>query len=1152
VRYRAPRWLTIAIVVLLLVSAAGFILVRSAGFRFWVKRTAERSLSALVPGEFRADAVDVDVTGGVSVRGLRFTDAEGEQVMSVRLAEVRWSWPSVLLGRPLVREARLEGWTLHVEPLAKTIRSSGGKRTRRAGVFAVERLLLENGRVTWIDAEGEPVTASVDASLSWGRTPQRDEVNLLGIATHGALEIHRGAGSLTITDDEVVLHKIRLWTAHGELEGSGSTALPEGALTGEFSLTDVDLGTVARLARTPTNLEGSLSARVDASGTTLEPQIESAGRVEDAVVANVPLGRFSVSMRGRPGTLELDLPDLSVGGAEARVHMALTPRRTEAELLFEGVDLREALPDRGSRLPRTSLTGSLAFSRESTPAASRAGEFTLALQAGRVGSLRFDEVAASGRLERGGVTVESCQAVVGSTTIEAAGRSDGRTLQGRLTAEGMWTDVQEFVGTTLGAGRFVCEADLNGRLTAPRVDLVWSGEDLQLGPAKVAQTTGVGAGTWPDGFDVTAAWSDGARIGHLTMREGAVRCHLGPDGVRDATCDVNLGSAKRLSVEVDIGWSRGRVRAQLRRFVLDAQSVNIALTRPASWSVVRGELRMETPLELRLHERPLLVVTGDSTTTRVWAEVDSLKALGSLAGHRLLQDGSLSVEATITGKLRAPSGRAEVHARGLLIAGAESPASADLTLQMDSGVVLGGGRVAVGDELTASLEGRLEPRNGGAVWSAEPSGWLLMEDAPLPAVQRLIDEIGNVGLDKIFLAHSGRATFRARAEPGQWEGSLEVEDAEVTVHEINTRFERVTGSALLNRHGMRVLHLGGAVGDGEATMSGMIPWAEGGIGEFVLDIAGRAVELAPGENIRMKGNPAVTFRRSGSFLRLEGDVPLDEALVEGAFWEGGGTGPSRALWDLALWAPGRAWIRTDNADVETSLDIRVRRQGRDYAIEGTVEALRGKLHYLGRHFDITEGTLQFRGRTPPDPLVSVHSTTIIRPTSADGEEVVVNFGVEGSLLEPEIVLSSDPAGYTHEQLVAMLVLDLSPEEAQDMTTVLSQELAAAMQGILASEFAKVIRKEAGLDALYLESPGPGQDPAEVQLLVGKYLTPDLYVSVGKELLSSSLDNVKVEYLLHRARAGKKRLDLRLVGSRDKDQEYGQYQYNADLKLRYRF
>ena len=84
------------------------------------------------------------------------------------------------------------------------------------------------------------------------------------------------------------------------------------------------------------------------------------------------------------------------------------------------------------------------------------------------------------------------------------------------------------------------------------------------------------------------------------------------------------------------------------------------------------------------------------------------------------------------------------------------------------------------------------------------------------------------------------------------------------------------------------------------------------------------------------------------------------------------------------------------------------------------------------------------------------------------------------------------------------------------------------------------------------SPGPGQDPAEVQLLVGKYLTPDLYVSIGKELLSSSLDNVRVEYLLHRMRLGKRRMDVRLTGEQEKDEEYGQYRYNVDLKLRYRF
>jgi autotransporter translocation and assembly factor TamB len=1154
VRHRPPRWLTITLVALLLVSAAGFILVRSASFRIWLRKSAERSLSAFAPGAFQADALDIDVAGGLSLRGLRYSDSRGRQVFTARLVRLRWSWASLLLGRPLVREARISRWELEIEPFIASLRSSEAGRTRRTGIFAVERLVLENGRVVWTGIDGKPSAVSADVTASWGRTPARDEINLLGIETDGALQIRRGAGSVTITDDAVVLHKIRLWTAHGELEGSGSGSLPKGPLTGVLSLRDVDVATVGRLGGRRPHIQGSLSAQANVSGTMAEPQIEMVGAVEDAVLAGVPLGRVAVNISARGRTGQLDIPDVYAGGAHAGGRLTIGPNRTDLEVRFQDVDLREALSALDSELPTSRLTGALSFSDDRTAGTPRPGTFTLSLEGGRFGSVRFDEALASGYVKRGTVTVELCRAVSGSTTVEAAGKSDGHTVDARIRAEGAWGDLGAAWGRALRGGGFLCEADIRGRLSAPRVELVWSGDNLHVGPAVLAKTAGVASGAWPAGIDVRAAWSDEARIGHLRAREGRAKCRVGRNSLRSVTCDVDLGSGRRLSLAGEVGWPDEQVHVRLTRCSLEAGPTLIELTRPASWSLAQGRLQIGDPLELMMHGKPVLVVSGDSSSTRARVELDSLEALRAVLVPEILQEGSLSAEATVTGRLAAPSGHAELHARDLRLAEDGPLAAADLTMEMDSGTAVVRGRVAADDQLTASLEGRLTPRGReGTIWTADPSGWVLVEDASLPAVQRLIVEVGKVRLDKVFLTHSGRATFRAGAERGDWEGSLDIENAEVTVHEINTRFERVRGSAVVNRQGMRVVSLSGALGDdGEATMSGTIPWAEGGIGEFVLDVTGTSVELAPAENIWMKANPRITYRRDGRFLRLEGEVPIDEGLVEGVFWEGGATAPSRALWDLALWAPGRVWIRTDNADVETAIDLRLRRQGRDYAVEGTVEALRGKLHYLGRHFDITQGTLQFRGRTPPDPLVSVHSTTTIRPTSADGEEVIVNFGVQGSLLEPEVVLSSDPAGYTHEQLVAMLVLDLSPEEAQDMTTVLSQELAAAMQGVLTSELAKVVRKEAGLDALYLETPGPGQDPAEVQLLVGKYLTPDLYVSVGKELLSSSLDNVRVEYLLHRARAGKKRLDLRLTGERDKDQEYGQYRYNVDLKLRYRF
>ena len=105
-RYRAPKWLTVALVLGLLLSASVFLLVRSAGFRTWLTRRAERSLSGLMAAGVEMGGVEGDVLGGVSVVGLSLRDAQDVEVLRAEEATVRWSWQSLLTGSPLIKEIR--------------------------------------------------------------------------------------------------------------------------------------------------------------------------------------------------------------------------------------------------------------------------------------------------------------------------------------------------------------------------------------------------------------------------------------------------------------------------------------------------------------------------------------------------------------------------------------------------------------------------------------------------------------------------------------------------------------------------------------------------------------------------------------------------------------------------------------------------------------------------------------------------------------------------------------------------------------------------------------------------------------------------------------------------------------------------------------
>jgi hypothetical protein len=1151
-RYRAPKWFTVALVLGLLLSASVFLLVRSAGFRTWLTRRAERSLSGLMAAGVEMGSVEGDVLGGVSVVGLSLRDAQGVEVLRAEEATVRWSWQSLLTGSPLIKEIRLADWELLVGPAYAHIQSRQSAGERPLGIFAVERISLENGRAVWQHGDDTHSVDSVNAVLSWGRSPDRDEINLASLECRGDLEIRRAAGSATITRDTAILHKLRVWSRHGEFEASGSYDVGGKGVEGIVLLTQLDLRHAARMAGLGEHVRGRLSAEADVSGTVKQPLIEVIGSVADPSIGGMPLDPFTISLRARGTVWQLEVPDIDSRAGRFRGRLAGQDGANELDLHFDGVDMAEAGRHWDVTLPQSALTGDILVVWSGAPALPGEGKFTLDLQRGTIGRLWLEDARARGSMGDGAIEVEFLRVESTDGVVEATGSTDGRAVEGRFWAETPLEGLLQAAGLASAGGRVRWEGRFSGELASPSVEAFWEGEELRIGPVGAATAGGVVEGAWPEGVSFRTSLVRQATLGPITAREGEFRGRITPRTVSELSCSMVFGPGERLAVSGDIGWRPDSLVATIHRFVFETGESRAEMPQPASLSLTGGRLRVDAPFELQLGEDRLAGLYGDGVSTRVVLAADSLDLFRSLLPRAFPAGGSARCLGTFSGPLRAPTGHADVELEGVRVLRDGPRGSARLVADFRAGAGVLAGEAQVGDLLLASVEGRLTPRGKEGVWSAVPEGWLVVENASLPLAEQLIEEVGGVGLSSLFTAHAGSLTFRARFQDGTWNGRLEVEDGIVTVHEVRSRLSEVKGFALLTAEGMSVEDLRGAHDGGEVTLSGTIPWSGGGVGEYVLQIGGTSVPLSPVDNMWLRGDPTLTLEREGRYKYLHGEVAVEEGLVEGPFWEGGGGGPSRALWDLTLWSPGKVWVRTDNADVETTVDLRLRRRAREYSCEGSVEALRGKLHYLGRHFDLEEGDLTFRGRTPPDPLLSLRSTTTIRSTSPEGEDVIVNFVVEGSLSEPEVVLSSDPGGYTHEQLMAMLVLDLSPEEAQDMSTFLSQELAAAMQGVLTAELARVVRKEAGLDALHLESPGPGQDPAEIQLLVGKYLTPDLYVSIGKELLSSSLDNVRVEYLLHRMRLGKRRMDVRLTGEQEKDEEYGQYRYNVDLKLRYRF
>ncbi len=162
----------------------------------------------------------------------------------------------------------------------------------------------------------------------------------------------------------------------------------------------------------------------------------------------------------------------------------------------------------------------------------------------------------------------------------------------------------------------------------------------------------------------------------------------------------------------------------------------------------------------------------------------------------------------------------------------------------------------------------------------------------------------------------------------------------------------------------------------------------------------------------------------------------------------------------------------------------------------------GRYQAYGQELDITTGRLLFAGGALDEPGLDIEA---VRRPAAD---VTVGVKVRGNLRKPQFTVFSQPSMQQSEQL-SWLVLGRPLEGGSDSERS-ALELAALSLGLGTGEsIGQQIGESLGLDEVSVASE-PGADVTQASLLVGKYLTPDLFVSYGMGLFEP-LTTLKLRY-----------------------------------------
>ncbi len=225
---------------------------------------------------------------------------------------------------------------------------------------------------------------------------------------------------------------------------------------------------------------------------------------------------------------------------------------------------------------------------------------------------------------------------------------------------------------------------------------------------------------------------------------------------------------------------------------------------------------------------------------------------------------------------------------------------------------------------------------------------------------------------------------------------------------------------------------------------------------------------------------------------------------------------------LKIVIPRNTWVTSPDLKLEMAGEIDVVKNGPDFELFGPVKVVRGHYQLYGKRFTIKRGELIFRGGADYIAALDIEAAYVFR--TATREKKTLRLFVSGTSQMPVVSFTLDAAEISEGDAVSYIVFGRSLDELTQgqRSSVSGDSESGSVAGsvaanLLAGQLSRALGNKLNLDVIEIKAQGDLQSAAVV---IGKYLTPDLFMSYQRSFGSASDDNlvpetVTLEYQLTR-------------------------------------
>ncbi len=838
-------------------------------------------------------------------------------------------------------------------------------------------------------------------------------------------------------------------------------------------------------------LEGILPYHVHAEGTA-----SAAGITATSVDVTGTLGKDSIAFE----RAELDLLDghASVNGAVA---WAPHPSWSVAGQLT-GINPAPLRPD----LPG-SVSGSLAASGRSFDPQ---GDIALAI-GNLAGKLRGARVSGGGTVSRSAGTwsFERVRVAAGGTSLALDGRA-GAQLDLRYALAS--TDLSLLLAGSHG------ELNATGTLrgTAAEPALVTTAHGHALSYQGLAAER-LDADVDFDPGDPQHAQKIDARVGKLSYAGHTVDAAAFTLGGPAADTRAHLeahASGLALSADAAGAYAHQLFQGQLTAFTLKGRdTLDLALEHPVGLNASTQHLRVEW---LCLAGTPGAMCADADWSPQHWSAT--------------LMSNQLPLNALTAGMTPAVQYQGTVDLLVRAAGGAGIPVTGTLRAQLADAVLshrlvskkiehtrIGSGTITASatpgdlsvaavleDGEVGTIRARVDAQRGSDRW----------QDLPLSGA--LHAETANLGLLTLYFPDIDRAAGELHADVSVagtlgaplLNGVLKLTGGELDLYQVNLGLRQMTLEAHLNDAG---LDFNGSAhaGAGNAAASGHLEWRDL-LPYGKVHVQGTNLRVADTPEAQIDASPDLAFDIAGRRIEVTGTVTVPYAKIQPKdIANAVRTSPDEVIVGGEAQNPAERFevmstitltlgdkVSIDASGLTGRLTGSVTiRSGYDAITRGTGELSVAGGQYLAyaRKLDIQRGRLIFNGGAIDNPGIDLRA-------QKEFPDVTAGVNVRGTLQQPRMSFFSDPP-LPQSQIVSLILSGGSSAATQTGSN------AALGQG--AALLAAQLGPRVGLPDVSLET-----DPIanETSLVLGRYLTPRLYVSYGVSL-TETLNTLKLRYTL---------------------------------------